>query len=373
MLIRLLSTQILAQGFSAISFILVHTFLGLEGYGFLNTILAYLSLTQILSLPFLDRELLLNFKKMSKANIDELFSFKIFLSILSSFLFGILLSKVFGQDLGLLLGLILFMPFSASASSMYISVIYSNKDDKYLSKVLLLKNITGSLFILVSSFYYKDFKMVLLFKFIHELIFIFYSQKYIYSFGFRRNLDVWKYVVLTKKYMPFYLGNYLNFRADIVLLERIASPLEVGLYSLVFRIVEKISTSFNVYYKHLMAKDLSPYSNRLKILGFNVFLYVLVLLLLRLGLIYKSFDNVEGLFLIYGLVLFVLIFSSEENNQYQRRGDFWRLGIVNFWTGIFNLFVSIVGYKLFGLTGVAIATIVSYSINVSSLKYLRNV
>jgi O-antigen/teichoic acid export membrane protein len=373
MLARLLSTQLIAQILSAASFLIIPNLIGLDGYGILNAVLAYLSMLQIFSLPFLEREFLLNFRELSTSRINSLFSLKIYLAIILSVVYYFILKGVLGLDLDGYVLLICLLPTTTAASAFFENAIYSIKNGRELSLILLIKNITGTLLVLGCALLYSDFMSILLARGLHQIAFCVYSYIYIYRFALVRNISDEINLSLVKKYGLFYLGNYLNFRVDIVILERIASSQELGLYSLAFRIVEKINTAFNVYYKHLLAKNKSPRENRSKILIVLLLGYVILNYVLYSGVIFHEFSGIFNLFLIYSVVIFISALASEEFNMYQRMNKFISLGSITTISGLINCTISYVLYDHFGLNGVALATLFSYTITIVLLKAYRNV
>lgn len=372
MLARLLSTQLIAQALSVASFLIIPNLIGIEAYGYLNAALAYLGILQIFSLPFLEREYLLNTKELSREGINSLFSLKIYLGLILSLIYYYILVYLLNFENGYIVSLICLLPTITSAQSFFENAVYTQKNGKELSSILLIKNVSATLLILVVAVLFKNFKLLLIARGLHQIAFCVYSYLFIYKFSLSINLRAISNFKLAKKYSLFYLGNFMNFRADIILIERIASAQELGLYSLAFRIVEKISTVFNIYYKHLLAKDNSPRNNRFEILLILFGVYVVSNIMIYNGIVFSSFEGIPRLFLLYSMVIFLLALASEEYNEYQRRNAFELLGLVTTISGCLNCLFSYLGYRILGLTGVALSTIICYSLTVIFLKKLRN-
>ena len=338
----------------------------------MNAALAYLGILQVFSLPFLEREFLLNTKELSRERINSLFSLKIYLGLILSLIYYYILVHVLDFEYGYGVLLICLLPPITSAQAFFENAVYAQKNGKELSSILLIKNLSATSVILVVAILFKDFKLLLIARGLYQIVFCIYSYLFIYKFSLVINFQAILNFKLAKKYGLFYLGNFMNFRADIILLERIASAQELGLYSLAFRIVEKISTVFNVYYKHLLAKDISPRNNRYVILLILFGVYIISNCFLYYGIVFSDFQGISKIFLLYSTVIFLLALASEEFNEYQRRNSFQLLGLVTTISGLLNCLISYLGYSILGLTGVALSTIICYSLMVILLKKIRN-
>ena len=127
MLARLLSTQLIAQILSVVSFLIIPSLIGIEAYGYFNAALAYLGMLQVFSLPFLEREFLLNTNELSRERINSLFSLKIYLGLILSLIYYYILVHVLDFEYGYGVLLICLLPTITSAQAFFERAVFSKK------------------------------------------------------------------------------------------------------------------------------------------------------------------------------------------------------------------------------------------------------
>lgn len=238
--------KIIVTIFSIVSVNILTRYLGVEGYGRLTIIFAYLSFWQMFTdfglLNVLVREMAQN-EKEKREIFHNAFTFRLVLS-LSVIVVAVIIARFLNYDLPVKNGIVLMgMAFIFQAVNMSFISFFQNQYQMYKG---VIADTIGKLIILLGIYYVAKnnfgFLPIMLAYAVGNIINVLWSYLYaakLMPVKFAFNFALWKR--LMKEALPIGLMGvfgYLYFRSDALILSLMKSSYDVGIYGPTYKIFE---------------------------------------------------------------------------------------------------------------------------------------
>jgi len=384
--------QAISQGISLVGAFYIPRLLGPEQYGIYQSALAYVALFTIFTMTGLSRVMTRECAqriKESRKIIESLVGLANFFSLTATLL-SIGLVFLIGYDHVLQIYIVIFS-FSLLFKGLGVSInsiFESHEDFKNLALILCLQNsllVIGSIIIIKIGY---GVMTLILFRLVLELAMLLF--KYRIS---RRHLifNPWTGVKIIKKYIRpginFSLLGFMNFlsgRVDLVMLSLLATPKQVGIYALAYRIVQK-----GLIMRRSIAQGFFPrYAKKFKEGGIKtrmlwrhtLFILIpslLVIILTLLGSEYVIVNIVgtaysDSVAIINLLVVFLILrYLCLPWALYLQTGGHERLLVyAGALAGLLNISLNLIFFKLYGVVGIAYSTLVVEGLRLLGVLFL---